>query len=198
MEGQVNGQDGLGQGVLRHWVVAALLGGVLLLAVTPAIMRGWPSWLVLTWLQLPAYMLHQVEEHAGDRFRLFVNDHIGKGREALTHAAVAVINLPGVWGIDALALSLAVFLRPGLGLIAVYLALVNAVVHVAAALAQRRYNPGLVTAVVVFLPLSVLSLHAFAAVPGVGMADHTVGLLAAIAVHVAIIVHVRRRLAVLA
>jgi hypothetical protein len=190
--------NGLGQGVSRHWVVAALLGGALLLALTPAVMRGWPAWLVLTWLQLPAYMLHQVEEHAGDRFRLFVNTHIGGGREALTHAAVAVINLPGVWGIDALALSMAVFLRPGFGLIAVYLALVNAVVHVAAALVQRRYNPGLVTAVVVFLPLSAVSLGAFAAVPGVGVADHALGLLVAVAVHVAIIVHVRRRLVALA
>ena len=189
---------GLGQGVSRHWVVAALLGGALLLALTPAVVRGWPAWLVLTWLQLPAYMLHQVEEHAGDRFRLFVNAHVGGGREALTHAAVAVINLPGVWGIDALALSMAVFLRPGFGLIAVYLALVNAVVHVAAALVQRRYNPGLVTAVGVFLPLSAVSLGAFAAVPGVGVADHAVGLLVAVAVHVAIIVHVRRRLAALA
>lgn len=189
---------GLGQGVSRHWVVAALLGGALLLALTPAVMRGWPAWQVLTWLQLPAYMLHQVEEHAGDRFRLFVNTHIGGGREALTHAAVAVINLPGVWGIDALALSMAVFLRPGFGLIAVYLALANAVVHVAAALVQRRYNPGLVTAVVVFLPLSAASLGAFAAVPGVGVADHALGVLVAVGVHVAIIVHVRRRLAALA
>lgn len=188
-------QPGLRELVVRHWVVAALLGGLLLVALTPAVAHDWPIWLVLTWLQMPAYMLHQVEEHAGDRFRLFVNARIGGGREALTPLDIALINLPGVWGVNATALTLAVFLHPGAGLVAVYLTLVNAVVHVVAALVQRASNPGLVTAVLVFLPLSVLSLWAFARVPGVGWADHAAGLAAALAIHGAIVAHLRRRLA---
>ncbi len=38
----------------------------------------------------------------------------------------------------------------GFGLIAFWLTLLNGVIHIAQGLAQRRYNPGLVTAVVMF------------------------------------------------
>lgn len=185
----------LARAVRDQWVVAALLAGPLLLAMTPALSVDWPAWLLFTWLHLPAYMLHQVEEHAGDRFRRFVNANLGGGREALTPLGVAVINIPGVWVVDAAAFCLAILVRPGLGLIAVYLSLVNAVAHLASAVALRAPNPGLVTAVVVFLPLSVASLLAFRGVEGVGIGDHALGLAVALAIHAAIIVHVRLRLA---
>ena len=135
-----------------QWPAAALFAGLFLLAVAPAVLAAGPLVLVV-YLQLPAYLVHQYEEHAGDRFRLYVNRVIGGGREALTPVATFWINALGVWAVDLVALYLAVFLDPALGLIAAYLPVVNAVGHVGPAAARREYNPGLGTALVLFLPL---------------------------------------------
>ncbi|GIX03813.1 MAG: hypothetical protein KatS3mg113_0819 [Planctomycetaceae bacterium] len=51
------------------------------------------------------------------------------------------------------ALYIAWALEPSAGLVAGYLAIVNAVFHVVPAVARREYNPGLVTAVLWFVPV---------------------------------------------
>jgi hypothetical protein len=56
--------------------------------------QKWPSAWLLIFAMLPAYMFHQVEEHTGDRFRVFVNQHVFHGVEALAPLAVLWINLP--------------------------------------------------------------------------------------------------------
>jgi hypothetical protein len=78
-------------------------------------------------------------------------------------------------------------------LIAVYLTLVNALAHVASTLVLRRYNPGLVTALVLFLPVGSWALVALARAPGVTTTYHVVGLAIALAIHAAILVHVKQR-----
>jgi hypothetical protein len=117
-----------------NWPYAGLTAGLFLLAILPLLWRAWPLTLLVVFLQLPIYMAHQVEEHHHDRFRTFVNDHLAHGRNALTTPAVVFINLVGV------------------GLIAIYLALVNALAHVAVAILLRAYNPGLITAILLLLP----------------------------------------------
>jgi hypothetical protein len=159
----------------------------LLLALFPLLTVGWPETLRLTFLFLPLYMMHQYEEHDADRFRLFVNALIGGGREVLTPAAVFVINVPGVWGVIALATYLSAWVAPGLGLIAVYLAVVNALAHVGQAVLLRRYNPGLGTAVAVFLPVGVYTIDRFDAAGAGGWAWQAVGIGSAVAIHIAII-----------
>jgi hypothetical protein len=52
--------------------------------------------LALIYLQLPLYKLHQLEEHAGDRFRRFVKHRLAGGKDALTPRATLVINVVGV------------------------------------------------------------------------------------------------------
>src|SRR5690606_31380782 len=79
-------------GMVRYWVYGGFPTGLLLLALTPLIAAGWNTAIVAVFLQLPIYMLHQGEEHFGDRFRLFANDMLAGGREALTPWAVFVIN----------------------------------------------------------------------------------------------------------
>jgi hypothetical protein len=179
--------------IFDNWMYAGLIAGLFLLAIVPLFAGAWSLPLLLIYLHGPAYMLHQVEEHAGDRFRRFVNLHIGHGREALTTPAVVWINILGVWGVNLAALYLSRFVDVGLGLIAVYLTLVNALTHVAAAAVLRRYNPGLVSAVVLFLPLSCWALWELARTPGVGTLDHLIGLAVAVLIHVAIVVHVLGR-----
>ncbi len=68
--------------------------------------------IALIYVQLPIYMLHQLEEHAGDRFRTFTNTVIGHGKEVLSPNATFVINSLGVWVFDLVALYLAVFVSP--------------------------------------------------------------------------------------
>ena len=176
-----------------NWMNAGVVAGLFLLAVLPLLATGTSLALIAVYLQLPVYMLHQLEEHAGDRFRRYVNETMAGGREALTTRAVIVINVVGVWGVDLAAIYLAWFVSLGLGLIAVYLTLVNALVHIVGGLVQRRYNPGLITAVVLFLPAGLWALVVVSRAPGVGGIDHLVGALAAVLIHVAIAVHVKRR-----
>ena len=175
-----------------HWVYGGFLAGIMLLVLTPVLASGWPMALVLIWLQLPAYMLHQYEEHDADRFRRFVNAIIGGGKEVLTRLDVFVINIAGVWGVDALAFLLAARVHLGLGLIAVYLSLVNAVAHCAQAIALRRYNPGLITAILLILPLGVVTLWVLSGNAQISATDHLIGLGLAILIHAAIVARVVR------
>jgi hypothetical protein len=110
---------------------------------------------------LVLYMVHQVEEHLWPGgFRQFTNAHIfrsGSDDWPVSMGGVALVNVGFVW----LPLALAV-LFPGLlrwvGLAWIGLTLVNALTHIAASLRFRVYNPGLVTAIVLFLPFAIWAL----------------------------------------
>lgn len=182
------------QRLISSWVYGGFLAAILLLALSPLLLAGWPMPLAATVLLLPAYMVHQYEEHDHDRFRLFFNETVGKGFEVLTPMAVFMTNVPGVWGVIALSLYGAVWFNLGWALIAVYLVLVNAVVHIVHAVLFRRYNPGLVTALVLFLPLGWFSLALINRAGGGSSIFHTIGLSSAMAIHAAILLHVRGKL----
>jgi Protein of unknown function with HXXEE motif len=176
-----------------QWPYAALFTAAFLFALLPFIAGGAGGLLALVFVQLPIYMLHQWEEHAGDRFRMYANRVIGGGREALTPTATFWINCLGVWAVDLAALYLAWAITPAAGLIAGYLALVNSLLHIGPALVRREYNPGLVTAVVLF-PFAggwcVLSVGATC-----GLLPHLIALAAAIGIHLLIVAYVATRLA---
>ncbi len=168
-----------------YWVAGAGFMAAALLAIGPLL----PASLWLIFLHSPAYMIHQIEEHWGDRFRSFVNARLFGGREVLTTEAVLWINLPGVWGVNLAALYAAWLVAPGFGLAAPYLAVVNGLSHLGVMLRFRSYNPGLWTSLGVFLPLGLTTL---AVVPA-SLAQHLLGLAIAVAIHAAIVVHVARR-----
>lgn len=181
-----------------HWVYGGLLAGILLLLLAPVVLVGFPLPFALVFLQLPAYMLHQYEEHDADRFRAFLNRELGGGRDVLPTGAVFVINILGVWLLFAAAIWLAALAGMGFGLIAIYGVLVNALVHIGAAVATRRYNPGLATAVLLFVPVGGAGLYVVASSVGVGLGFHLLGFGVALALHLGIIGYVqrnRRRLA---
>ncbi len=180
--------------IYANWQYAGLCSALFLCAILPLLWKSWNATLLILFLQLPLYLVHQVEEHVGDRFRLYINQQLAGGRDALTPPAVLVINLGGVWLLDLTALYLAYFVRPGLGLIAVYMALVNALVHVLGVILKRSYNPGAVTAVLLLLPGGLLGLWIFARGAQATRGDHILGLAVAIAVHVAIVGWLKLRL----
>lgn len=180
--------------LISNWVYGGVLAAMLLLALSPLLVAGWSAPLAATFLLLPAYMLHQYEEHDRDRFRQFFNATIGKGFDVLSPLAVFVTNVPGVWGIITLSLYGAASYGVGWALVAVYLVLVNAVVHVVHGVIFRCYNPGLLTAVAVFMPLGTVALILIDRADGVGISSHAVGLFSAVAIHAAILFRVRRKL----
>jgi Protein of unknown function with HXXEE motif len=148
------------------------------LAVLPLVLPPMPVPLLAIYLLSPGYMLHQVEEHLGDRFRRFVNHRVFGGVEALTPAAVFWINVPLVWGVNAAAVVAAAAGRFDLALVAVHLMLVNAAVHILGVV-RFGYNPGLATSVGVFLPLGAAAVL----VTGQPPAAHLVALAVAVVGH---------------
>ena len=172
-----------------QWPAACLFAAFLLLVLLPAWYSVAGLALAAVYIQLPMYLLHQGEEHLGDRFRHFVNEEVFGGREALTPTATFWINALGVWGLDLVALYLAVFVRPGLGLMAVYLALLNSLGHLLPGIARRKYNPGLYTSLVLFIPLGCASWYVLEQA-GASSLDHLIGIAVALGVHLAIIAHV--------
>ncbi|WP_127088215.1 HXXEE domain-containing protein [Aquabacter cavernae] len=172
-----------------HWVAGALFMAGLLLLLAPFF--GADRALLLVYLAGPLYMLHQLEEHWGDRFRTYVNRTVFGGAEALTVADVLLVNLPGVWGLNILALYAAALFGAGWGLSAAYLILVNGIAHVGMAVRFRSYNPGLVTGVLAFIPFSVASLVLIPA----SFLQHMVGLVVSLVIHGAIVVLVKHNAA---
>jgi hypothetical protein len=177
-----------------QWPYATLFAAGFLALLAPLVFRfaGIPFGLV--YLQLPIYMLHQYEEHAGDRFRLWVNNMIGHGRDVLTPIATFWINALAVWLLDLVAIYLACFVDLSFGLIAIYMPMLNAFGHIVPSILKRQYNPGLLTSIFVFLPVGVVGACLVSRAAGCNLQDHLLAFGVAIVVHAAIIVHVRRRI----
>jgi hypothetical protein len=104
------------------------------------------------------------------------------------------VGLPLVWGLNLAALYAALVWGDGYGLVAPYALIVNAFVHIAAAVRLRVYNPGLVTAVVLFIPLGLAAVYLIGREPGIGIGYHLAGLAIAVLLHVGIVVWVLFRL----
>lgn len=172
---------------LTNWSHAGVIAGALLLALTPLLARGLSLPVVFTCLQLPIYMAHQYEEHAHGAFRSFVNHHIAHDQNALTDRAIWWINVVGVWLVDLVVLYLAVMVNPALGLIAVYLTLVNAALHIAGAIALRAYNPGLWTSLALFVPVGGAALYLVGRLPEATPGVHALGLGLALVIHIAVV-----------
>ena len=175
----------------RHWVAAAGFMAAALLALVPLLAADWPFALLLIFLHSPGYMIHQVEEHTGDRFRSFVNQVMFGGREALTTGDVLWVNCGAVWGIDLIALYVAWIAGPAWALVAPYLMLVNSVGHIGPALRFRSYNPGLVTGIVLFIPLGLVTVLTIPATA----AQHALGFGLSLLLHIIIAANAIRRAA---
>lgn len=181
------------QRLTTSWVYGGTLAGILILCLMPLFAHGWQVAMTAILLQLPVYMLHQYEEHDDDRFRLFCNHWIGHDRDVPPSFAVFIINVPGVWGVIAVSLYLAQYVALGYGLVAIYLPIVNAFAHIGAALRLRAYNPGLITAIVLFLPVGAYGIWTIDRAGGGAWYYHVLGIGVAVAIHAAIIAYVASR-----
>jgi hypothetical protein len=174
-----------------QWPEAAAFAACFLLALLPIVWSAGGLAAMLIYVQLPIYMVHQLEEHHGDRFRIYINERLRA--EVLTRPATFAINLLGVWVAMLASFLLAYYVDPAWGLIAVYVTAVNALVHLAATAATRSYNPGLGTAVALFLPFSIwgiVAVNDHYHVPG---SIQLAAIAIAVVSHLAIIAYVMRR-----
>ncbi len=181
------------QWLVQQWPYGVLFAIPFLLLLIPFWFAAFGLPLTLVYSQLAVYMIHQVEEHYHDGFRLFVNRQIGKGAELLTPTATFWINCLGVWLVDFVALYLAFYVDLSFGLIAIYLPLLNGIIHIARSIKQRCYNPGLLTAIFLFLPLGGWSLYVIHEAAHPNIIDQAIGLGIALLIHVLIIIHVAIR-----
>jgi len=149
------------------------LGFAVILAVLLAtdVLRGdraIPRWRDLRWLSFLAvavYLVHNVEEygiaangvpHAFPDALCVLLGQPGFPGCGIPPAFFLVVNIPLVWVAGPVAAALSHRFRlAGFTLWGVIG--INAVVHVAPALAQREYDPGLLTAIVLFIPLTVMA-----------------------------------------
>ena len=118
-------------------------------------------------LFLVAYVIHQFEEHwvdlLGEQYAFYsdVNQLILSALNAkastimpLSPEAIYVINTSLVWLVGILAIWRSPkHLFPSLAMAGI--TLVNGMSHVGLGIAKQSYNPGLLTAVVIFLPLAI-------------------------------------------
>lgn len=156
-------QHGSAQWLLHNWSRAGLVVAVLLLALAPLIARTGDHTTLLVYLWLPVYMLHQYEEHSSGKFLAFYKKKMPGIAPALTERKLLVINLGAVWLLFLMAIYAARFGYLGLALYAPYLSVINAAIHVGQLIAWRSYNPGLWTAVLLFFPGGVYTIHALSA-----------------------------------
>ncbi|MEM9997730.1 MAG: HXXEE domain-containing protein [Bacteroidota bacterium] len=181
------------QRLTAHWVYGGFLSAFVITALGLVLLRDASLALILVYLHLPMYQVHQYEEHDGDRFRTWVNDVMGGGRDLLPATAIFVINIVGVWALFTAVIVGAASYDIGLGLAVVYPTLINAVAHVVPVLVRRAYNPGAATAALLFLPVSGATLWVLSRTPGVDRLDHAIGLAVGVVLHALIVLYVRRR-----
>lgn len=189
----MNGEYRLGPWIVENWSRMALPFAVLALCSLPLFSGAGSRPLILLYTLLPAYMIHQYEEHAHGRFVEFFNSTIGKGHEVLTKVSAFWINILEVWVLFLVSFYLAKYLALGFALIPVYTTVFNALTHVIASAALRRYNPGLYTSVLLFVPWGIFLLVYFNRMISHDLLFNAVGLLTAIAGHALIVVYALRR-----
>ena len=124
-----------------------------------------PVW--LSWLAMLAYLLHNVEEYGVDA----LGRHHAFPDALCTNLGLApfpacpvppafflAVNLPLFWIVAPLAALLA-RRHPLVGLGIYGVIFINALVHIAPMLTGAGYNPGALSAIVIFLPLSLWVAH---------------------------------------
>lgn len=151
-------------------VFAVLLLGLLFgtgLFRTPGVGTRWHDTAWLAVLGIPLYMIHQVEEHGVDlhgaayAFRGALCGQLGYPEAMVCPiplSFITAVNVGSVWGATALAAILGRRNRL-LALSAYGIPLVNGVIHLAGAIRELDYNPGLLTGTLLFLPVSLWALH---------------------------------------
>jgi hypothetical protein len=161
-----------------------MLMAVMLLMISPAVDTSMGRAVLLIYMWLPLYMVHQYEEYVLGDFLAWIRRAIPRNAAFLTDRKVLMINLGFVWMLYVLSFYAARAGNAAVALYAPYLAGVNGVIHVGWWARFRQYNPGLVTAVILFLPGALYTIVAFS---GATRADHLAALGGAVLAHAVLV-----------
>lgn len=170
--------------LFQNWAYATPPIALLLIALYPFI---GPAIKLPVYMSLPAYMLHQYEEHDHDRFAHFMNGMMGPEKRGLSARDIWIVNVIFVW-FFLLAVFYLSMINIQWGVLAAYLLAINGFVHLAWAIKFRSYNPGLWTAIALFIPCAI---WIFSTIPA-STVIQVVSALAVIALHAGIFVAARR------
>jgi len=157
----------------------------------------------LAWAATAAYLLHQFEEHGIDAegasyaFHGTLCGTFGFADAAacpIPEAFITAVNIPVVW----LAGPISALLGrrwPEIALSYFSVPAVNAAAHIGPALASGSYNPGLVTAVLLFLPLSLWTFWVALQRPDLGARAVVATMLGGIMIHAVLMLSLKAYLA---
>jgi Protein of unknown function with HXXEE motif len=177
---------------ILNWSRTTLPIAGILLFFSPLIFEKLGLLLFIVFLQLPAYMIHQYEEHAHGKFKAHITNMMGQ--EALSDRDIFYINILLVWVMDIIALYLAVYVHIWFGLIAAYMPAFNGITHIAASIKMRKYNPGVLTSIFIFLPVGCFGIYLISQTAKVSVLHHAIALGITLLAHAAIIVRVKLNL----
>jgi hypothetical protein len=151
------------------WIGIGAAGLLLVLLCTNALrsdrtVTRWSDMVWLTWAGTFVYLVHQFEEHGVDAadhvyaFRGFLCAAVGFPDPEtcpVPRSFITAVNVAAVWLAGPLSALLAAR-WPVIGLSFFAIPAINLFAHAVPAVLARHYNPGLLTAVVLFLPLCLI------------------------------------------
>ncbi len=151
--------------LVNNWIVHTVPFAIVLTIILGSCCSAIGLLPFLMWLHFPAYLLHQAEEYIfPGGFKHHFNKTVGKTvsgglDDILSDTEICFINVVMVWGAHVFCAVVAQHYSMKIGVFLPVFALSNAVLHVMATVRGRCYNPGIVTSLIVFFPLSLYSLY---------------------------------------
>jgi hypothetical protein len=151
----------------------------------------WKDLVWLTWTGTLAYLIHQFEEHGIDvtgapyAFRGSLCASVGfadAGNCRIPFSFITAVNVAAIW-LAGPAAALLGRRWPVLALAFFSIPFVNALAHIAPMVGSGHYNPGVVTAIVLFLPLSLWTFHVAIRGYGLGWRAVTATVFAGVVLH---------------
>ncbi len=141
-------------------------------------------------------MLHQFEEYGvPGGFRQWWNRVVFNSSNPefpLSKRLAMRVNFPALYaGFGILGL-LGVLVAPWIGMVALFATLTNAYFHISYAIATRRYAPGVITSVLLYLPLTGWAAYYFARNGEIVMGEFALAWAIGIAMNVAVFAHAWR------
>lgn len=145
--------------LLHDWALLSGIAGISSLGYLA--LRSDPK--LLGWTLMPTYMIHQFEEHyldmKGERyaFQKFFCNFLGYKNIAECPGDedfIFSVNVPGLYIAGTLA-GILNNIKPVVAGGFAAIILINALVHIAASIKQKRYNPGLLTSIILFIPIGI-------------------------------------------
>ena len=147
----------------REWRYTCLPSAIFLILLLGSSYSSLGLVVFLVWLQLPIYLIHEFEEHVYPGwFKKFINEVLFKSpveNVPLNDASVFWINIPFIWIMFPLFAVLSQHVNLNFGLILPYFAVFNATTHIIAAIAKRRYNPGLLVSIFLNYPSGIITIY---------------------------------------